>query len=123
MEISPPMTLTSFLESIAAKVNIIAHKEKPISRDAPSSPKAPLEIDDTHPITRPRLLLDPLGDPFPKELESPPIFLVGPEGGFTQEEKEAILAKDFIPVSLGPYVLRAETASLAALAAYVAQGG
>jgi len=47
----------------------------------------------------------------------PLIFLTGPEGGFTEAEEEAALAAGFRPVTLGPRVLRAETAALAALAA------
>jgi 16S rRNA (uracil1498-N3)-methyltransferase len=51
--------------------------------------------------------------------------LVGPEGGFTPAERAAALAGGFCPVRLGPYVLRFETAALAAaaLAAAVATTG
>ena len=42
--------------------------------------------------------------------------LSGPEGGLARHEEEAALAQGFSPVSLGTRVLRAETASLAALA-------
>ncbi|MDF1485560.1 16S rRNA (uracil(1498)-N(3))-methyltransferase [Ramlibacter sp. H39-3-26] len=42
--------------------------------------------------------------------------LHGPEGGLTVQEEDAALARGFAPVSLGPRVLRAETASVAALA-------
>jgi 16S rRNA (uracil1498-N3)-methyltransferase len=42
--------------------------------------------------------------------------IVGPEGGFTPDEVSAALARGAIPVHLGPRVLRAETAALAALA-------
>lgn len=45
------------------------------------------------------------------------LFLTGPEGGLTDAEEEAALASGFAPVTLGPRVLRAETAALAALAA------
>jgi 16S rRNA (uracil1498-N3)-methyltransferase len=45
------------------------------------------------------------------------LFLGGPEGGFTEAEEDAALAAGFRPVTLGPRVLRAETAALAALAA------
>jgi len=37
--------------------------------------------------------------------------LSGPEGGFSKEEATFLQEKGFIPVSLGPYILRAETAS------------
>jgi 16S rRNA (uracil1498-N3)-methyltransferase len=45
-----------------------------------------------------------------------PALLTGPEGGFTKAERAAALEQRFAPVSLGPLVLRAETAALAALA-------
>jgi 16S rRNA (uracil1498-N3)-methyltransferase len=45
------------------------------------------------------------------------VFLVGPEGDFTGEETAAALEAGFHPVTLGPAVLRAETAALAGLAA------
>lgn len=44
-------------------------------------------------------------------------FLSGPEGGLSASEEEATLAAGFKPTTLGPRVLRAETAALAALAA------
>ncbi|WP_456415712.1 16S rRNA (uracil(1498)-N(3))-methyltransferase [Thiolapillus sp.] len=43
--------------------------------------------------------------------------LCGPEGGFSEEEKKAAIAAGCTPVRLGPRVLRAETAPLAAIAA------
>ena len=45
------------------------------------------------------------------------LILAGPEGGFAPDETAAALAAGFIPVRLGPRVLRTETAALAALAA------
>ena len=42
--------------------------------------------------------------------------LTGPEGGFTPEEEACALQHGFVAASLGPYVLRAETAALAVLA-------
>ncbi len=52
------------------------------------------------------------------------MILTGPEGGFTDEERTAIRATpNSVPVSLGPRILRAETAALAALAAYMAVAG
>ena len=41
--------------------------------------------------------------------------LLGPEGGWADREREAILAAGWSPRSLGPNVLRAETAGIAAL--------
>jgi len=54
----------------------------------------------------------------------PATILTGPEGGFTDEERAAIrAAPNAVPISLGPRILRAETAALAALAAYMALAG
>ena len=53
-----------------------------------------------------------------RELEGLPVgLLVGPEGGFSDEERNLLLAQDFVvPISLGPRILRADTAAVAALA-------
>ena len=54
----------------------------------------------------------------------PALLLTGPEGGFTDEERAAIrAAPGSIAISLGPRILRAETAALAALATYMALAG
>ena len=42
--------------------------------------------------------------------------LTGPEGGWTAAEREAAAAAGWRPASLGPLVLRAETAAMAAVA-------
>lgn len=43
--------------------------------------------------------------------------LVGPEGGFAEDERELMRTQDFVvPISLGPRILRADTAAVAALA-------
>lgn len=47
----------------------------------------------------------------------------GPEGGFTRAEIDAATAAGFVPTRLGPRVLRAETAAIAALAATSALRG
>jgi len=48
--------------------------------------------------------------------------LVGPEGGFAPRELDVMRARPFIqPVSLGPRILRAETAALAGLALLACQ--
>jgi 16S rRNA (uracil1498-N3)-methyltransferase len=41
--------------------------------------------------------------------------LVGPEGGWTEREREQIAAAGWCPVSLGAQILRSETAAIAAL--------
>lgn len=48
---------------------------------------------------------------------APVLALSGPEGGLTEAEQAAARANGFVPLSLGPRVLRADTAPLALLAA------
>ena len=43
------------------------------------------------------------------------LLLIGPEGDFAPSEIEAAIAKDFIPIDLGPTRLRTETAGIFAL--------
>lgn len=51
------------------------------------------------------------------EADSGVTFLSGPEGGLSATEEQTALACGFTPVTLGPRVLRAETAALSALVA------
>jgi len=46
---------------------------------------------------------------------------VGPEGGWTGEEERAFRAQGWIAASLGPTILRAETAAIAAVSVVAAQ--
>jgi 16S rRNA (uracil1498-N3)-methyltransferase len=69
-----------------------------------------------------RIFLDPAGDPLPHALSrftvhgSPVTLALGPEGGLDPDERDAILRAGWRPASLGPNVLRFETAAVAALA-------
>lgn len=65
-----------------------------------------------------RWLADAEGDPPPAQLGSVAVtVLVGPEGGFTESERKAIVAAGFRPTKLGAHTLRFETAAIAAAAA------
>lgn len=68
--------------------------------------------------------LDPAARPLREALErlrnAPPTrlgFVVGPEGDFAQDEREALAAAGAVGVNMGPTVLRTETAALFAVAA------
>ena len=52
------------------------------------------------------------------ECKSAPLaVLIGPEGGFDEAERNLIRARpNTLPISLGPRILRADTAAVAALA-------
>jgi 16S rRNA (uracil1498-N3)-methyltransferase len=63
------------------------------------------------------------GEPFAPR-HGPAAILIGPEGGFTEEERTAIRAlPQARPVSLGPRILRADTAALAAISLWMAAAG
>ncbi len=50
--------------------------------------------------------------------------LVGPEGGFSESEREGLLSRSFVcPISLGPRIMRADTAAVAVLALLNAVAG
>jgi 16S rRNA (uracil1498-N3)-methyltransferase len=49
--------------------------------------------------------------------------LVGPEGGLTDAERDAAMAAGFAPRSMGPRILRTETAAIVALAIMQARAG
>lgn len=65
------------------------------------------------------------GAPLPDVTEAgPAALLIGPEGGFTDDERDSIRAlTQTRSVSLGPRILRAETAALAALGLWMAAAG
>ena len=50
--------------------------------------------------------------------------LIGPEGGFSSGEREELLSRNFVcPISLGPRIMRADTAAVAILALLNAVAG
>jgi 16S rRNA (uracil1498-N3)-methyltransferase len=71
-----------------------------------------------------KVFLDPYAEMTLAELQPETInhtrsvtLLTGPEGGFSDQERDLAVASGFIPVRLGARILRTETASLAALSA------
>jgi 16S rRNA (uracil1498-N3)-methyltransferase len=61
----------------------------------------------------------PIADPLKalSSLSPPAAVLVGPEGGFTTEERDHLKSLPFVtPISLGPRIMRADTVAIAALA-------
>ena len=59
-----------------------------------------------------------------KNVSGPAAILIGPEGGFDDDERRALHALDHvISVNLGPRILRADTAAISALTLYQAACG
>jgi 16S rRNA (uracil1498-N3)-methyltransferase len=64
-----------------------------------------------------RLVLDPAGPPvFGVSVRAPITLALGPEGGLEDAEKAELQQAGFLPVSLGPGILRFETAGAAGVA-------
>jgi 16S rRNA (uracil1498-N3)-methyltransferase len=96
-EVLAPLTLREFL------------------RAAPAPGTAPLQ-----------LLLSPAAERTIAELAGPlraVTVLIGPEGGLDEAEHAAALGAGFVPVRLGPRILRTETAAIAAVALLQRQFG
>jgi 16S rRNA (uracil1498-N3)-methyltransferase len=68
--------------------------------------------DEDAPVSNPVEALSSFGNNIPKLA-----VVVGPEGGFTDQERSLVAAHDScVRISLGPRILRADTAAVAALA-------
>lgn len=98
--------------------------------------REPVRLDallDAWPADRPLIVCDETGagNPIAHVLSEPPFkggtpcgLLIGPEGGFADRELDRLRQSSFVtPVSLGPRLLRADTAALAALACWQALAG
>jgi 16S rRNA (uracil1498-N3)-methyltransferase len=56
----------------------------------------------------------PLNQALPEQPPAGAVLLIGPEGGFSDQEAELSQRHGFIPISFGPRILRSETAGFAA---------
>ncbi|NMM43732.1 16S rRNA (uracil(1498)-N(3))-methyltransferase [Rhodospirillaceae bacterium KN72] len=90
----------------------------------------PIRLDrliDTWPTDRMLYLCAEAGDAQPLASAAKPgpaAFVTGPEGGFSQQELDLMRRSPLVqPISLGPRILRAETAAMAALAVWQAVSG
>lgn len=74
-----------------------------------------------------RLILDPEGeftfDTLQVQAQQPVYLAIGPEGGWSPQDREQLRASGFRGLRLGPRILRTETAGLAAIAALQARFG
>lgn len=83
----------------------VIHRPTPVAEFAAAPPRGA------------RLLADLAGGAAPTIIgDQSSVVAIGPEAGFTQNERADLLAAGFAPIALGPYVLRFETAAIAAAA-------
>jgi len=118
------------LERLRAHAVEAAEQSERLSVPALRSPEPLDRLLTAWPAGRPLFVCDetgagePIGEPALRPAPGPVAFLVGPEGGFDQTELDALDKLSFVTrIGLGPRVLRAETAALAALAVFQAIAG
>jgi len=101
--------------------NIIQHATEQCGRTMLPGLNAIINIEDwLHQQNGLKIFLDPYAEQSLTELapdEMQVTLLSGPEGGFSEGERELAIAAGFIPVRLGKRILRTETAALAAISA------
>jgi 16S rRNA (uracil1498-N3)-methyltransferase len=114
-EVLAPLALREFLRAAPATAAAAAPAGAPAAPPAAGPQTAPL-----------RLLLSPAGERPIAALQGPlrtVTVLIGPEGGLEEAEQAAAVAAGFVPVRLGPRILRTETAAIAAIALLQRQFG
>lgn len=105
--------------------SIAVEAVKQCRRGSPPIISSPVAFDDvlgaSEDDTVKVILWEKATEPLKNRLPSPPLadnqqilLMLGPEGGFSETEIEAAKTKGFVTGSLGPRILRAETASLTA---------
>lgn len=122
-KVVPLLTKRSFrkMETIERKrerfEKIVREAMKQSNRPYPMEIASPLDIEELEPTCDLSILLDNfeegkrISDLPLKEVKSVEI-VVGPEGGFTREERELLKGRGFLSVRLKPNILRTETASI-----------
>jgi 16S rRNA (uracil1498-N3)-methyltransferase len=107
-EISEPMTFARALAARKADRLLVFCDEEAVVKD----PIATLADARQGPAAHLPLTMSPAGSG-----RQPLALLIGPEGGFAEEERAALLKlTNIVRLSLGPRILRADTAAVAALA-------
>jgi len=122
---------TSKIRMDKLQAHIIEAAEQTERLDLPAStqPQKLETVLETWDENRTLIFADEAGDALPAiaalmQIKAPTAILIGPEGGFTDEEREVLRSKPFVrPISLGPRILRADTAAVATLAIWQAVSG
>lgn len=131
--IRPVMTArtTSKINMDKMKAHIIEAAEQTERVDLPQI-RDPLKLEqilEDWDEARTLIFADESGDGQPAaaalaKINAPAAILIGPEGGFTKQERKLLHSKPYcVPISLGPRILRADTAVAATLALWQAVSG
>jgi len=95
MEVRPPIKFVEFVQAVVTGQKRILHTNEP-----PGLSRWNVDTDQSTGI-----------NPLARETVN---WLVGPEGGFTESEVALAIQNAWLPTSLGPRILRIETAAIAA---------
>ena len=131
--IHPVMTArtTSKISMDKMKAHIIEAAEQTERVDLPQI-RDPLKLEqvlENWDESRTLIFADESGDGKPaaealSKVKAPAAILIGPEGGFTEQERDLLRTKPYcVTISLGPRILRADTAVAATLALWQAVSG
>ena len=97
---------------ILALPEVMAEADLPAALAALEPERLLVFCDEDAPVANPMAALEPF-----RNNKARIAVIVGPEGGFTDEERARVAAREnCVRVSLGPRILRADTAAVAALA-------
>jgi len=92
-----------------------------------ATPRTLVEAAASVPANALKLTLDPLGEyrlsTLQADADTPVVVAIGPEGGWSPRDRQALEKSGFQGLRLGPRILRTETAGLAAIAALQARLG
>lgn len=102
-EVANPAMIAGFLESLTHSPPLLKDQENPITT------RGRIILSEYEEERNLRAILRGLDD------TSDILLLVGPEGGFSDDELSGAIRKGFVSASLGPRILRTETAPIAAL--------
>jgi 16S rRNA (uracil1498-N3)-methyltransferase len=112
-DIADPIPLKQALEQEQSPTRILLSETEQATTLTEALEKWTAEPRVPHPE---RVIRAKVGDTTPSPINTTHALAIGPEGGWTPEEMALFTQHNWQPVTLGPRILRAETAAIAAIA-------